>query len=759
MRKWLLFCLLSLLSVSASAQTIGEWICYPAYGALSAVFDTGKEVYALGGSSLMSYTKADESLVQYSKLDGMSDAVIDRIAYDFENKMLVILYNNKNIDILDDGVFYNVPDLKDKVMTVDKSINGVHIQNGKAYIATAFGGLVLDLKRREVLDTYILDKKVSAFFSVYGYLYAKTPEGMMRCPLSENGYDKSNWELMGGADIKQPVVTNSALFILNQNGIAHRMNADWSVTPLFGGNQVAALKADRQTVYGICPDGAYTHDIATNQWDRIADLGSIQDISSSRKEELWVSQPDGLCQFILKSGEWVLADEKIAPNAPWVVDAYDMKVAHGNLYMVTGGPFRIFGQTPGKIAILQNGDWTNIDKDHFEPGFQDFMQLNDIAVSPFDPDHFMVGSFTRGVWEFKEGKFHQRIINTNGELESADNSYLHVWASALNTDNQGNLWVVNSKVNHPLRVRTADGKWYKYNVGKLNKVEDLYPLVITRHTRNPQKWFLSYYNTLTINVFDENGTFDNTADDRSVTITSLTDQDGNTYKEAFFRCLAEDADGRMWLGTSIGPMIISNTENIFTSSGNCTRVKIPRNDGTGLADYLLDNVPVSAITIDAANRKWIGTAGNGIYLLSADGMEVIHHFTAENSPLPSNQVLSMALDSKTGKVYIGCLGGLVVYQSDAVDGNEDYSNVYAYPNPVRPDYQGVITVTGLIDNTLVKITDINNNLIYQSLSLGGQFTWDGLNKKGEKVKSGVYMVYGSAEDGKKGMVTKILFVR
>ena len=283
--------------------------------------------------------------------------------------------------------------------------------------------------------------------------------------------------------------------------------------------------------------------------------------------------------------------------------------------------------------------------------------------------------------------------------------------------------------------------------------------MITKYTRKPQKWFLSYYNALTLNVFDENGTFDNTADDKSVTLSVLTDQDGNSYKDISFRSVTEDREGKIWLGTNIGPMIISDPENIFSSSGRCTRLKIARNDGTGLADYLLDNVPVICIVIDAANRKWIGTSGNGVYLLSADGLETIHHFTSENSPLPSNEILSMTIDSESGKVYFGCQGGLVAYQSDAIEGKEDLSEVYAYPNPVRPDYQGVITVTGLMDNTLVKITDINNNLIYQSNSLGGQFTWDGLNAKGEKVKSGIYLVYGSAQEGKKGVVTKIMFIR
>ena len=173
------------------------------------------------------------------------------------------------------------------------------------------------------------------------------------------------------------------------------------------------------------------------------------------------------------------------------------------------------------------------------------------------------------------------------------------------------------------------------------------------------------------------------------------------------------------------------------------------------------NEAINAIAVDGANRKWIGTANNGIYLLSADGLETFHHFTEENSPLLSNSIESIAIHPRTGEVFIGTSKGLVSYQSDATEAASSFeeNSVHAYPNPVRPDYGGVITVTGLVYDSDVKIVDAAGHLIHQGTSLGGQFTWDGRNRQGKRVSTGIYMVLAADRNGKEGVVTKIAFVR
>ena len=190
------------------------------------------------------------------------------------------------------------------------------------------------------------------------------------------------------------------------------------------------------------------------------------------------------------------------------------------------------------------------------------------------------------------------------------------------------------------------------------------------------------------------------------------------------------------------------------------QIKVPRNDGTNYADYLLSGIDITCITIDSANRKWIGTNGNGVYLISADNMQQIHHFKSEETPLLSNNIHDIDISHKSGEVFISTDCGLCSYISDATEVNEDNNsdNVYAYPNPVEPSYNGLVTVVGLSYNADVKITTTNGVLVNQGRSNGGSYTWDATDLDGRRVASGIYMVHTATADGSKGVVCKIAVI-
>ncbi|MGL4292622.1 MAG: hypothetical protein ACRCSQ_03455 [Bacteroidales bacterium] len=753
----LLFFFLSI-TFSSYGQLIGEWMVYPPFDSPDKLYDTGKQVFAVGSGSLMSYQKDDESVVLHSKLDGLSDSDITHMGYDRNLDQLVLVYANQNIDLISKGKVVNIPDFKEKIMTTSKKVNQMLVSDGKAYLATDFGGVVVDLKKKEIGDTYNFNEvKAICLFPAYKHLCLVKEDGLWICPDSQNNYDFSNWQRVAHNQFRKVTLSEKGVFLLAEDGIPYRLKEQWALEPVIPESFVS-IKAEGNMLYCINPTYAVVWNVEQGSHKRIEQISNLKDVSSFSGRDLWVASEQGLGSYKYSSDRWEMQQDKLLPNAPVVKDPYDLDFKNGSLYMVTGGPFRTFDTSPGAVSIYQDGTWTNISELKIKNENQlPFNQLIDIKASPFEPNHFFVGSFVNGLYEFKGNEFFQLHKGGQGQFSSVeeDESRNHYWVSGLNFDPKGNLWAMNSLSDHQLRMKSYDGKWYKYAINKLGRVEALYPVMITRQTQ--QKWFLSYYNLLALCVYDDNGTYENLADDRSVYHNSLVDQDGNTHSKVSFRCLAEDLDGKIWVGTSIGPMIINNSARIFDSN-TCIRPKISRNDGTGLADYLLDNTTVMCITVDAANRKWIGTSGNGIYLLSPDGLEVIHHFTTENSPLYSNEILSMVVDPVTGKVYIGCMGGMLCYQSDAVEGNNSFDDVYAYPNPVRPDFSGPVAITGLKSNTLIKITDINNNLIYQGYSLGGQFTWDALNKKGERIKSGIYLVYGTSEDGKEGVVTKVMFI-
>ncbi len=216
----------------------------------------------------------------------------------------------------------------------------------------------------------------------------------------------------------------------------------------------------------------------------------------------------------------------------------------------------------------------------------------------------------------------------------------------------------------------------------------------------------------------------------------------------------------MWIGTNVGPLMLPSTDIDNGDNAILQQIKVPRNDGTNFADYLLSGVDISCIAVDGGNRKWFGTNGYGVYLISDDNMTQVQHFLTSNSPLLSDFIESITINDQTGEVFFGTENGLCSYMSDASATQETMTsdNVYAYPNPVEPGYTGLITVTGLSMNADVKILTANGALVAQGTSNGGTFTWDGCDRSGHRVASGVYMVHTATSDGNKGAVCKIAIV-
>jgi len=223
--------------------------------------------------------------------------------------------------------------------------------------------------------------------------------------------------------------------------------------------------------------------------------------------------------------------------------------------------------------------------------------------------------------------------------------------------------------------------------------------------------------------------------------------------------ISTDNDGNIWIGTDTGPAVFYNPGKVFSGGLKASRIKIPRNDGSGLADWLLGTETVTSIAIDGANRKWFGTMSSGAYLMSDDAKKELLHFNSTNSPLLSDNIVRIAINGLTGEVWFGTSEGMISFRGEATTGKEDYSGVYVFPNPVREDYEGMVTVTGLIENSSVKITDVSGNLVYETTSLGGQVTWDLRNYRSARVATGVYLIFCSNADGTLAAVTKMLVIR
>jgi ligand-binding sensor domain-containing protein len=257
-------------------------------------------------------------------------------------------------------------------------------------------------------------------------------------------------------------------------------------------------------------------------------------------------------------------------------------------------------------------------------------------------------------------------------------------------------------------------------------------------------------------IYDDNKTPENFDDDRS---RKMLVQDSENQVISFVYSIAEDLDGNIWVGTDQGPVIYFTPEKVFDNDLKASRIKIPRNDGTNLADYMLKTETITSIAVDGANRKWLGTANSGVYLLSADGTTQIKNFNEQNSPLLSNSIITLAVDNKTGDVWFGTSKGIQSFRGNATTGEEKFKKVYTFPNPVRENFNGNVTITGLIRDTQIRITDISGNLVYETVSDGGQATWDLKTYNGRRVATGVYLVFCASKDGSQSYVTKMLVIK
>ena len=274
------------------------------------------------------------------------------------------------------------------------------------------------------------------------------------------------------------------------------------------------------------------------------------------------------------------------------------------------------------------------------------------------------------------------------------------------------------------------------------------------NTSTNQKWVL-LWNGDGVFIFDIGEDIENDDDDLAKHL-SIVDEEGDNYNVVF--SIAEDLNGDIWIGTNKGPVIYYSPQQVFEENLIANRILVPINNPENQADYLLKDETISAIAIDGANRKWLGTLNSGVFLMSEDGTQEILHFQEDDSPLISNQINDIKIHPKTGEVFIATNKGLVSYMGQATEGNDSFKDVYVYPNPIRPGYEGDITITGLVSDVNVKITDITGNIVYETTSLGGQAIWDGKNFDGERVHTGVYLVFCTNDDGSKTHVTKLLFI-
>ena len=735
-----------------------RWRLHLSYSNPEEIAATPQRVFARANGALFSVNRADDAIEYWSKATGLNGTSVGHIAYDTQSERLVIAYENGQLDLLDaNGNVTFLPDISMKAGAIDVAINSIYVGSKQVYLAMSFGIIAVDAKKGEVSDTYYIGSnaatvEVQQIAEKGDSLYAFSYDRLYKASLQDNLVDYSFWqsEVLPFEQVQHVAVHNHQLYILANDQLYRREGSTWQ---LVRSEEIAWMHVGGQQLL-VYPNGKGL--CRLTEEDQLAEINKTYTAQDAvyTNGEYWIAEESKGLVRLGTSG-----DDFFRPEGPLSNFGYNMTIAHDQLYVAPGGRWAEQFGRQSSLSIYDGQQWRGIPwPDTWYYTNHDIRDAVSYAVDASDPSHFFVATYGTGVFEFKDYKAVQHYDSVNSTLRKAapkTSDYYFTRTDGAMMDEKGNLWVMNATTTgKAVHVRTQFGQWFALRLTDLT-IET--PKGIWMDQRNShRKWMMSQRgDTKGLILLDDNGTPTVSSDDRCMIRSSFVDQNGNTLTPAQYRCFAQDQTNRIWIGTDKGVILLSKETDFFTSNA-CRRIIIPRNDGTGLGDYLLGDEQINCMAVDGGNRMWIGTTNSGLYLIEDDTITVAH-FTETNSLLPSNNVQSIAIMPKTGEVFIGTDKGIASYRSDASEAQEDMKQAYAYPNPVRPNYVGTITIVGLMDNTTVNIIDESGNLVCKTKSHGGTAVWDGKLADGRRATPGVYTALCNAEGGH--TVVKILVIR
>jgi len=748
------------LEAQQSLQPIGEWREHLPYNSAIDVTEAKDKIYCATPYSLFSVSFTDNSIERLSRVTGLHETGISAIKYDDANEKLFIAYSNSNMDIIYRNDIYNIPDIKRENIIGDKTIYNVYPSGKNYYLSTGFGVIVIDGDKYEVKDSWFIGNggsrvKVNGFTSDANFFYAATEEGLKKVAVNtSNPADYNNWQMISGSNglsagacknvmnsqNKIVVEKNDSLFIQNGNTWRLLFADGWPIVSsnasagkvqvcqrlLNGTSKATILNVDGTIVRTLIQAAVISFPrkaILVNNDPWIADqFGGLSHFSSSSYEQYVLNSPQATA-----SGELVVYKNVFYAAAGEVNDAWNYQYNGNGIY------------------VLKEGNWTNINRYRYSQ-IDSLLDYITITIDPRD-ETIWAGSYGGGLLHVKPGPSFEIFKQNNIGATIGDPTSYRI--SGLAFDDQNNLWVSNFGATQPLRVRKSDGSWKNFTPPFSLNENGLAQIIIDN---NNYKWIVAPKGNGLI-CYDHGTSIDNSNDDRWKYYRAGTGNGNLPNNEVF--CIAKDKSGYIWIGTSDGIAVIQCAETVFTGTG-CEAVWPVVQTGN-FAGYLFKGQEVRSIAVDGADRKWVATK-NGVWLISADGEKVIWHFTEENSLLLNNDVKKIAIDGQTGEVYFATAKGICSFRSTATEGEEINSNVLVFPNPVPPGYNGTIAIRGVANNAIVKITELDGRLVYQTRALGGQAVWDGRNYKGQRISSGVYLVLISDDGRTEKSATKIIFI-
>lgn len=743
---------------NAQLQPIGNWRDHLPYQHAIQVTGTTGKIWAATPFSVFAIDIAENGIERYSKINGLTETGVRALGSDASTGKVIIGYNSSNVDVLDGSSINNINAIKNSSVTGDKTIYSIFTNNNLAYLSTGIGIIVLDLNKYEVKDTYIIGDggnkiRVNAATVTNAFFYAATTEGVKKAAVNTaNLADYRNWQPDNNgltAGEVQSVVSlsnntialkNDSLFILSGTNWNFLYRDGWTIKNITVSENklvISEVQGVAGRIITITATGIVENTIQNAPFTTLPKQAIVQ------QNTYWIADSTaGLSKY---SGS---SFESYVPNSPLSVSTGSMQALNSSLWVTAGSVSVNWDPTNNKNGVFKFSEntWTNFNR-NTHTQLDSFPDCITVAIDPIDESAW-IGSYGGGLLNIKK----DNSITTYKQnfIQPAYFDLSSYRVSGLAFDFERNLWVSNYGGNSNLHVRKADGSWQSFAV-PFPLAESAVSQVITDDVN--QKWIISPKGGGLI-CFNHGQTLDNPGDDQWKWYRA--GQGSGNLPNNNVLCIAKDKNNFIWVGTIQGIGIIQCPQEVFTTQGCEAMLPVVQQDN--FAGYLFRDEEVQAIAVDGADRKWVGTK-NGVWLISADAEKTIYRFTENNSPLVSNDVKNITIDEKNGEVFFATANGICSFRSTATEGTSTNSNVLVFPNPVPPGYSGTIAIRGLVNNAIVKITEMDGRLVYQTRALGGQATWNGKDYRGRPISTGVYLVIVSDDTRQEKMVSKIVFIK
>ncbi|MBQ9418149.1 MAG: hypothetical protein IJU19_06165 [Bacteroidales bacterium] len=761
-----MLCVLLLGTMGSRAQlALGQWTDCFDFESVGHVAVAGETVYAAGATGMYAFHKADQSVEVMGKAWGMSDTRVAAMAYDPQTACLAVAYTNSNIDLLQGGLVYNLPDIKRSTLSGDKSINSISFHGGYAYLSASFGVVVVDIKRHEIKETWYLgaDGGSTPVYDIAfssDSIYAATGEGLKVVALAERHPGiSSRWRVessLAGITIPHVVHFGGSLVAAGYSASPDSMQL-LILSPTGRDNlpmgNIRALHVGGDVLAVSTNHGVWRYDSHLALKDSLTLYDGWADLQASDAVEdgegcLWVAHR---WLGLVRLCPW--GNSTFIPNGPATGEnVYRLVPAGKQMLLCPGGHTTIYASSyiAPNLGIADGLEWKTLRLGESLPsGGSDIVAA---CINPVDSSEMLAALWGTGVASIRDGRVATLYdeTNTGGVLHRyvvGDFGTLRVGAMTFAPD--GTLWAVNSSSPAALVARKPDGSWKSFSTEYIAPMLEVDKLL--RDSITGYLWFAGRNNAIYVH-------------DGVSRIATVNPNNGSRLQTQTVNAIVQDREGSIWVGTDQGIKVVYDGGRVFAGGGMgevspvvCSNITI---SDRGIYEYLMAYENITAIAVDGANRKWVGTASGGLYLLSADGLTQLRHFTAAESPLLSDKITTLAIQPHSGLLYIGTDRGVQIYRSDATEATgEPEETVYAFPNPVRPGYDGPVAIKGLARDALVHITDAAGHTVFTTQALGGQAIWRLRTDEGERVAAGVYYVFAATAEASGKSVTKILVIR